>query len=280
MIKTIKPTASIFITLLITLIPSLLFSSNEIRIGSVNVDAGATCTIAIAVTNTDEFTAFQTDIPIPEGFSYVAESATLNPERITGHSLSAGMVGSTLRLIAFSINNTPFPGNTGTLLSFSLKANTIPGNYSLTPQNAYMGNSSSQNILTTNQSGTLTVLSSDISVSPVSVHYGRVALTQNSSQSISISNTGNQNLVISQLAFTDNQFTSTDSEGFTITAGNSKNVSITFTPAQKGTFNKQVVIYSNDPDEPSVSIDLSAIGYTINQLHCGNISCASGKLPT
>lgn len=82
-----------------------------------------------------QIVAFQADIILPEGFGYVPGSAFLNPLRSAGHLFNANVLPgtNTLRMIAFSLTNTAFNGNSGNIASFTLTTPDIPGTYMLTP---------------------------------------------------------------------------------------------------------------------------------------------------
>ena len=261
----------------------ILFSSTGakaayiIRTVSVSVNTGGECVVQVQVDNTGAFVAFQADIPIPAGFSYVAESALLNPARSSGHTLSASLLGNSLRLIAYSASNTAFTGSSGTLISFNLKAGTVPCSYSIILNNTVLGNSQSQSLAHSIQNGAVTVLGPNIQSSATSIDFGRVALLTTGNQYINVQNTGNQNLVVSGITFADAQFNSPESGGFTLTAGQSRQVSVVFAPAVKGTYSKQMKILSNDPDTPEATITLNAVGFAVNEIHTGSILAASGS---
>jgi hypothetical protein len=266
----------VFITVLFTFSIARVWSANIIRTVSVSVNTGSECVIQVQVDNTDAFVAFQADIPIPAGFSYIAESAQLVPARSSGHTLSASLLGSTLRLIAYSGSNTAFSGNSGTLITFSVKAGTVPGNYSMTLNNTLLGNSQSQSLAHSIQNGLVTVLGPNFRGSATTLDFGRVALTTNGTQYVNIQNTGNQNLVVSGITFTDAQFTSPESGGFTLTSGQTRQVSVKFAPTVKGTYSKQMKILSNDPDTPEAIVALKSVGFAVNELRTVNMVAASG----
>ena len=268
----------IFLGLVFNTATSKLKAAITIRTVSVSVNADDVFTVEVQVDNTDAFVAFQADIPIPAGFSYVTESALLNPLRSSGHTLSASLLGNSLRLIAYSASNTVFSGSSGTLISFNLKAGTVPGSYSLVLNNTLLGNSQSQSMAHSIQNGAVTVLGPNIQVSATSLDFGRIAFTTAGTQYISIQNTGNQNLVVSGITFNDTQFTSPESGGFTLTAGQSRQISVVFAPTVKGTYSKQMKILSNDPDTPEAMVSLSAVGFAVNELHTGGMVAASGTL--
>jgi len=258
-----------------------LQAANTLKIGTYQVLPNAEFTVQLVAENTDPFVAFQVDIPIPTGFNYVDGSAVLNASRISGHALSASLLdGNILRLIGYSIGNTPFIGNSGSLTSFSLKSGTVPATYALTFNQPVLSDSQSNNILTNSSNGSVTVLAPNISLSASGLDFGRVPLGSIPIQNIQITNNGNSNLNITGLNFNDSQFTTTTTVGFSIAANNSVSIPVKFSPTVKGTFAKQLQITSNDPDQPIVNINLNAVTYAVNEIHAGNISGASSTTKT
>jgi hypothetical protein len=89
-------------------------------------------TIEVEIDNTQDFVAFQADIAIPSGFSYVNGSVTLNPARKVDHTISAAvMPGNILRVISSSLTNAEFLGFNGTIFTFILNTPGLPGPYNL-----------------------------------------------------------------------------------------------------------------------------------------------------
>ena len=255
---------------------ALLQAGNVMKISQYQVLPDAEIIIHLEVENNDPFVAFQADISIPEGFKYIKNSAALNTDRVSGHAFSANLIdGNVLRLIGYSPNNNPFVGNDGVLLSFSLKSGKKPGTFTLPIQQATLANSQSNNILTATSNGSVTVLAAELKLSTDSLNFYRVALGAQSETGFYIQNTGNQDLIISNLIFDDSQFSTNPTQNITITGGNSRYVSVKFAPAVKGNYDQYLSIHSNDPDHPVTKVKLEAIAYAVNELHTGNVSGAS-----
>jgi hypothetical protein len=229
------------IFLLVILFSKGLFAANILKIGSYTVLPNTECTIQIEAENTDVFVAFQVDIPIPTGFTYVDGSALLIAARITDHAVSASLLpGNILRLIGYSVSNKEFVGNTGPLVSFKLRSGTVPAKYALVLQAALMSDSKSVNVPVTTTNGDVTLQAPNIKLSVTSIDYGRVPLLTTPTQSLQITNDGNKDLIISSLQFNDSQFTTTETLPYTLTAGNSHAITIKFTPTGKATLAKQL----------------------------------------
>ncbi len=140
-----------------------VYAQNIMIIENAQVNVNNPVTVNFAITNAQTFTAFQTDILIPSGFSYVGASAALNPARLPSpgsHSLSATYFPgtNTLRLLCFSMTNALFTGNSGPVVYFTLNtpAN-APGVYPVNITSGIISNTAGVNIMTGSQNGTVTL---------------------------------------------------------------------------------------------------------------------------
>lgn len=260
---------------------TILYAGNTLNIGQYQVLPNTDFVIQLEVENSDAFVAFQVDIPIPNGFKYVAGSAALNVSRISGHALSASLInGNILRLIAYSVSNIPFIGNSGSLVSFSLKSGTVPATFALLLNQPMLGDNQTTNILTGSSNGSVTVLAPNITLSTATLDYGRVPLQTSVDRTFVITNAGSANLTISGLNFNDSQFTTTSPASFTVAPNSNRSITVKFSPASKGTLIKQLQISSNDPDQPIVIVSLNAVAFAVNEIHTGNITGASSTTKT
>lgn len=117
-----------------------------------------TLTAAVDIENSDQFVGFQFDLPLPDQASYIENSAVLT-NRANGHTLSVGLLaGDTLRIIYYSMNLTPFQGNSGPVVLFQLVLGNIPGIYPLELENGIIADENSQNILTSIENGNLILI--------------------------------------------------------------------------------------------------------------------------
>lgn len=113
-----------------------------------SVAIGEAANVTLEIENIDLFSAFQFDMVIPIGFSYVNNSAELS-DRKADHSLIVSLIGSdTLRVIAFSPSNSSFSGHYGEMLHFSLNTSSTPGTYNLETNNCIIGDNQGNNIIT------------------------------------------------------------------------------------------------------------------------------------
>lgn len=137
--------------------PQVGMASNILKIRDVSATVGDQVTIEIEIDNTDSFTSFQFDIPLPDGFGYVA--ASVNVYRRTDHIISASILPNTntLRILSYSGSNAAFTSaDDKKVATFNLSTPLVAGEYTLTPGN-YLAGSGSGNILTGIVAGSVTL---------------------------------------------------------------------------------------------------------------------------
>lgn len=259
---------------------SLLWGQNIMTVQNVSGDALDTAIVEISIDNTDSFTGFQFDIPLPAVASYIQNSSELT-SRASVHQLSASLIDeNTLRVFAYSMEMENFTGNSGVVCMFKIKLGTDPGDYTLSLQDPIIGNDQSQNILTQAVSGIVTLQAPDININPAYLDYDRVALLESSDLSFTISNTGNSSLSITGLNTDHQDFEILGATNFVVQAGQSQTVTVRFNSTVKGQYNKTVSIESDDPDESLTQVDLSVLAYAVNELNIQNVFGRSGYAST
>jgi len=260
---------------------NFVYSSNVIKVNPAQVVAAQNVNVDITIENDSQFVAFQLEIPIPSEFTYVTGSAVLNSSRSNGHQINAILLpGDTLRIFGYSISNTPFLSDTGVIASFQLLAGFNPGNYTLYANNAVIGSSTSQNILTNAINGIITLLAPEINVNTSLIDFGDIPLGDSIDKTFTINNDGNQNLQIQNIFFDNNNFSVIGNTAFTIPSGQNSNITIRFYSNIKGIYLNTVFIASNDPDEDTVSFSLEAVAFAVNELHTGSMFAFSGNTDT
>lgn len=102
-----------------------------------------------------------------------------------------------------------------------------------------------------------------ISVNPTSVNFGSVTVGASSDQTVTVSNTGTDNLVLGSISVTGTYFSrqggTCAANGQTLTPGASCTIIVRFSPGASGTFNGNLAIPSNDVN---VNVPLSGTGVT------------------
>jgi len=133
--------------------------SNVMKIHDAVAVAGENLIVDLEIINHGAFNSFQTDILLPEGFDWVSGAISLNPDRKVDHIIQANVLPGTniFRMLAYSMTNANFLGNSGIITSFTFSTPAEPGTYFLTPEEGIIGNLAGENILTGVIHGTITL---------------------------------------------------------------------------------------------------------------------------
>ena len=268
-----------FAALLFFLLPYLMLASNTISVGDYQVDANNEIKIEVFISNDSEFSAFQFDLKIPEHYSLNSNSVKL-AGRENGHELSWELLNnSLLRVLSYSSTGNSFSGSDGSVLEFKLTAGVLPGTEVLALSNVIIAQNGA-NIINQISNGSLTLLAPSIKISPESIEFEKVPLSQQQSKTISIQNVGNLPLEVSKLSISTNNYTLDDSTGFVLNANSSINRTLYFFATTKGRKSGQITIQSNCPSNPKAIIQLVAQAYAVNELLLDNISGSTDQIVT
>ena len=86
-----------------------------------SMEKGETRTVEMLLDNAMEYTAFQCDIYLPEGFT--ANRFALTSRKHSTHTLSATVQpDGAIRLLSYSLKLKPYTGNSGALVTFDITA--------------------------------------------------------------------------------------------------------------------------------------------------------------
>ncbi len=100
----------------------------------------------------------------------------------------------------------------------------------------------------------------DISVEPDSLDYGPVYLGLSVLDTLSVSNTGQDVLIVSAVTLSSADYSVAPTGGFSLPPGQSRTLVVTFQPVEAGPRPGTLVFDSNDPNEAQVSVTLSGTG--------------------
>jgi formylglycine-generating enzyme required for sulfatase activity len=104
------------------------------------------------------------------------------------------------------------------------------------------------------------VLTPDISLSVASLNFGDVTMGQSQSHTFSISNVGNAVLAIGTITSSSTQIVLSEVGSFTLSGGELRTITVTFSPGTIGDFSENITINTNDPDESTLVITLVGTG--------------------
>ena len=240
-------------------------------------NAGDTVQVSVEINNANEFTAFQLSLKLHAQLTYLSGSAAL-AGRESDHTLSAGMVsGDSLRIVSYSDTKAAYSGSSGSVVTFNLILGSVPGSYALNPKNVIIADASSNNILTGVTNGQMTLYAPKINLSTTALNYTRTIVGNYRDMTFTIYNNGNATLTIDSLVVSPSTgYIVVAGWSSTVSASGSQVITVRFTPPSRGSFVGTVKVYSDDPDEPYLVINLSGTGYKVNELHVNNLSTRSG----
>ena len=96
---------------------------NNFYIPDFKIAVGETKSVSVILDNETPFTAFQTDMYLPEGLEIVAGSFKFTDRALSGHTLSTkSFSDGRTRIICMSLSNEVFAGSRGALLDFEITA--------------------------------------------------------------------------------------------------------------------------------------------------------------
>jgi Zn-dependent metalloprotease len=106
-----------------------------------------------------------------------------------------------------------------------------------------------------------------IAVEPITVTFGSVMLGQSAERSLAVRNSGSAELVIAAITVPAGEFSLQGETSFRLEPTGTKTLALAFIPTAIGTKQKSLIIQSNDPDRPQLSVELQAQALGIPHLH-------------
>ena len=96
-------------------------AADRFYIEDFTISTGETRTVSIMLDNEAEYTAFQSDLYLPEGLT--ATNFALTDRKNANHTLSATVLpDGGIRLLSYSLNIKTYSGNSGALVTFNVTA--------------------------------------------------------------------------------------------------------------------------------------------------------------
>ena len=264
-----------FLLIILSVCALAVSAANTLSLSTVSGHPGETVTVSVLLANDDAVTALQIVIPLDDNLQYVTNSAVLNSTRSNGHSLVASASNDTLHIAIFSLTQAALTGSEGELLTFQVKLGIEPATYPLSATSILSG-TGGQVLESSVTAGSLTLLTPKIEVVTKSLDYGHIPIRANYTKTLQVRNTGNEPLHISNVLFSVPEFSVTEST-YTVEAGQTQNIIITFAPTVHGAISERVRLRSdaiNDPDVYGANVcQLIADPFSVNELR---MQAASG----
>lgn len=88
-----------------------------------NIQPGGTALVEILLDNEEQYTAFQTDLYLPEGLTLDLQSVALTDRKSSDHMVvTSVLVNGAVRVMSYSLQLQPYSGTSGALLTFRVAA--------------------------------------------------------------------------------------------------------------------------------------------------------------
>jgi hypothetical protein len=253
-----------------------IFAVNEIYIGSGQGVSNSEIIIPVTISNMEPFSGFQFDITLPNDVSFVENSAALTT-RASDHSIAANMIDSnTLRFVSYSGSNSDFIGNDGQVFSFKVIPNITSGTYNLPITDAIISNENLVDITSDIYNGSFTINAPSLSTNIHVVDYGNIPITDVQTTSITLTNSGSATLIIDELVFDSSKLLFPLEIPTTLEVNESTTVTLEFTPSQTGSFNEDISIRNNSPEEQQI-INVLANVFSPNYLSISDTNVFKGN---
>ena len=241
------------------------YSVNELRVKCSTEATNNQFRVSVEMENMDPIVAVQCAFDLPDALVYVDGSAQLNANRTNGHQLSASIVNGKLKVYIHSASNMAIPANSGELFSFCIAPDGASGDYQLSPSDVILSNAAGENMLSGTTEGTIH-LSAPKLEAETEVDFGNLPWAAEISHPYQLRNVGERPLTISRIVMENPALTVSATLPLTIEAGATKNIQIVYHPKEEGAFEGVMQLYSNDPDQQMVVVNIQGSTYYPNQL--------------
>lgn len=240
------------------------FSVNELHVGNVSGFSDEEVTVSLTMNNMEPIVGMQCEFALPEQLEYIAGSFKPS-ERAMGLTANGSVVNGKLKLILYSISGTEIEGNDGEIATFRLRLVGYSGKYTITPQNAVLSNADSENIISDVGGSYVEIKSPKISGAS-ELNLGKFSITEKAKAQYTIKNNGNVPLVINSVAFLGEGYNIVDELPIIIGNSSSVKLNVEYTPTAEGRFSAVMNIYSNDPVNKMLSVNVKGEVYEPNHL--------------
>ena len=266
------------ILLLVVVLMGVLASraENVVSLSSVRGAPNEEVTVSVSLQNSDAVAALQLSIPLDESLTLVEGSTTLG-SRATSHQATVGMKDGVLNVMVYSLSMTALSGTSGEVVRFKLKLGKEPKDIVLASSKTMLTQSNGQSTTATCQNGEVSIRTAKAQYGSMEVDFGHVPIRDTYTQTVSVTNVGNEALTITGLNFSDvNVFSSTTSFPLTIIAGDTKELNVTYKPTERGSVERTMQVVCNNISKLN-TITLKADPFAVNELHVQNAEGVSDE---
>ena len=221
--------------------------------------------------NTSEVTAFQFDLSHNESAYELLSGSTLTT-RAENHTLSVSTIDeTTIRVIVFSASNEVISVGAGAILNLNFDSNNEPGTYGLSMSDIVLSDQNGAALGVSSTGGNVTILGPRYDLVTTAVNFGEIPINSPPLQSVNVSNTGNEDLIISSYSI-DAPFSLIEALPVTIPSGNSRSFSVSVDTSNKQVVSKELSFTTNDQD-PLRALQTTTVTadiFAVNEIYIGS----------
>lgn len=253
-------------------------AQSTVSLTSSSGHSGDEVEVSVMLSNAQSATALQINIPHSPYLNYVDGSAVLNTQRVSGsHSLSVSDKDNLLRLYVYDLSLNTFQEGTGAFMTFRLKLGKEPGSYELKPE-AVLSDKASKPLSVSVKGGEVKIIGPKISLDATVVDFGSVPIRSTYNKKVSVSNTGNETLNVSEIKSGSALF-KVSPASMTIAAGQQKTMTIEYSPQNDGSDFADITLIS-DAANGNQSVHVTASPFSENILSVADASGQAGEKVT
>ena len=259
------------ITVLLVFVSSFVFGQNSFDVDTQSVGVNSSFTVGIGLDNMTEVTAFQFDLTHNES-AYELSSGSVLTSRVDNHTLSVSTINeNTIRVLVYSSSNEIISIGNGDVLNLNFLSKNEPGTYNLSMGNVVLSDLNGEPLGVSSTSGSATILGPRYNLVTSTVNFGEIPIGSTPIKIVTISNTGNENLIISSYTI-DSPFSITQTLPATITPGNSTSFSVSVDTSTKQVVSNELTFTTNDQDalRSLQTTVVEADIFAVNEIYIGS----------
>lgn len=242
------------------------FAVNELHVEDASGVADSTVTLSLRMNNMDAITGFQFDFTLPEQLVYIDGSFELS-SRKADHQTGVSLEGNTLRVLAYSLSDSPFSGNDGTIATFKVRLNGRYGTSLGATKAVLTANIKGQltDVLSDKYEGYINILSPSISAT-TDIDMGRTPITQDAKTSFRINNYGSAPLRVERIVTSTEHLKIAEKLPLVVQPWNGIDVEVVLDDVEERDYSELIQLYTNDPDCRLHNIKVKANRYSPNYI--------------
>ena len=247
------------------------YSVNKLGIADAKGRSDSQVSISVSLDNMEPVAGMEFNMYLPEGVEYV-EGSVAPAARAYGMSATAKVDSRhVLRVVLFSLSNTPVSGESGEVLTFGLNLVCGSNTFTLRAQDVKLANTSGENVcsmLSSDQDTGAAYLTVEAPYLNASSQFdiGDVVLGGAVDRTYEIYNSGNVPLIIERIV-TDGGCAVPDAIfPVEIAAWSSSSIPVRLEDPTFGSFSGKWLVYSNDPDNRMKAVTVCGNCYIPNEL--------------